>query len=209
MDNFVMIQAGDLIDNSIGVAFGLATLTSAACGQIVSDVAGTVSGGAVDAMASSLGLPSPGLTAEQLKLRRVRLVGTAGAATGVAFGCLLGMSCLYFMDLEKADRLKRQGELHTLYATLMEEGHKLIGAQHCSLFLLTRSSLTAMQSPSDKVKRAFTGEDVSYAASGEPIHLTSMGWRGKEPSVDELQRTFQVLDKSRSGTVDEGQLLRR
>lgn len=35
MDNFVMISAGDLIDNTLGVKFGLATLTAAACGQVV------------------------------------------------------------------------------------------------------------------------------------------------------------------------------
>ena len=36
MDNLVMIQAGEAIDSTIGVAFGLATMTSAAFGQIVS-----------------------------------------------------------------------------------------------------------------------------------------------------------------------------
>lgn len=35
MDNFVMLTAGDLIDNTLGVKFGLATLTAAACGQVV------------------------------------------------------------------------------------------------------------------------------------------------------------------------------
>ncbi|CAN0299735.1 unnamed protein product, partial [Hapterophycus canaliculatus] len=35
MDNFVMLTAGDIIDNTFGVKFGLATLTAAACGQVV------------------------------------------------------------------------------------------------------------------------------------------------------------------------------
>lgn len=30
-----MLTAGDLIDNTFGVKFGLATLTAAACGQVV------------------------------------------------------------------------------------------------------------------------------------------------------------------------------
>mmetsp|Transcript_11351 Transcript_11351/g.24078 ORF Transcript_11351/g.24078 Transcript_11351/m.24078 type:complete len:229 (+) Transcript_11351:90-776(+) len=38
MDNFIMIQAGGLIDSTLGVKFGLATLTAAAMGQVVSDV---------------------------------------------------------------------------------------------------------------------------------------------------------------------------
>lgn len=37
MDNFVMISAGDLIDSTLGVKLGLATLTAAACGQVVSE----------------------------------------------------------------------------------------------------------------------------------------------------------------------------
>lgn len=33
-----MLSAGDLIDNTLGVQFGLATLTAAACGQVVRDM---------------------------------------------------------------------------------------------------------------------------------------------------------------------------
>ena len=135
MDNLVMIAAGDMIDNTIGVTFGLATLTSAACGQIVSDVSGTLSSGVVEAMAAGLGLPRPQFTEAQLSHPRVRVWGTAGAVFGVALGCVLGMSSLLFMDLEKSERLKKQRELRTLYATLMQEGHDLIGAQHTALFL--------------------------------------------------------------------------
>ena len=182
MRNLVMIQAGDLIDNSIGVAFGLATLTSAAYGQIVSDVCGTVSSGFVEALAAKLGLPRAGLTMEQLSLRRVQVAGTTGAVIGVAIGCLLGMSCLFVMDLEKSERLKKQRELRTLYSVLMEEGHNLIGAQHCALFLV----------------------DKTPSADGH-TYLTSMGWKGVEPTNDELQRTFNRYDKDGSGfvTVDE------
>ena len=183
IDNLVMIQAGDMIDNTIGVTFGLATLTSAAYGQIVSDVAGTVSSGTVEALASSLGLPRAGLTLEQLRLSNVRFAGMAGAVVGVATGCLLGMGCLLFMDLDKSERLKRQGELRTLYKTLMEEGHELIGAQHCALFLL----------------------DEQASDDGE-LYLTSMGWQGKQPTKDELERTFRAYDTDHSGRVDKVQL---
>lgn len=62
MDNLVMIQAGDMIDNTIGVTFGLATLTSAAYGQIVSDVSGTLSSGVVANLFERLGLPRAELT---------------------------------------------------------------------------------------------------------------------------------------------------
>lgn len=40
-----MIQAGDLIDQTIGVTLGLTTLAAAACGQVVSDFTGVTFGG--------------------------------------------------------------------------------------------------------------------------------------------------------------------
>ena len=45
MDNFIMIQAGDAIDNHFGAALGIATLTAAAFGQVFSDVSGVLFGG--------------------------------------------------------------------------------------------------------------------------------------------------------------------
>jgi hypothetical protein len=43
----------------------------------------------------------------------------------VVLGCLLGMTSLLFMDLDKNERLKKQRELRTLFATLMEAGYRL------------------------------------------------------------------------------------
>jgi hypothetical protein len=60
--------------------------------------------GTVEAAAAKLGLPPSTITATQAQLKRVKLVTTASSAVGVVIGCLLGMSCLLFMDLEKADR---------------------------------------------------------------------------------------------------------
>ena len=56
MDNTVMIQAGDLIDQTIGVTMGFSTLTACAFGQVFSDVSGVVFGGTVEAAALKLGL---------------------------------------------------------------------------------------------------------------------------------------------------------
>ena len=61
--------AGDLIDNTIGVSFGFAALTSAAFGQIFSDVSGICFGGVVETAANRLGLGESGITANQEKLR--------------------------------------------------------------------------------------------------------------------------------------------
>jgi hypothetical protein len=96
MDNFVMIQAGGYIDSTIGVRFGMATLTAAAMGQVVSDVSGVVFGGYLERWMSPWIKPSS-LTSIQQQLPivgRIRLVGAVG---GVIVGCMLGASSLYFV----------------------------------------------------------------------------------------------------------------
>jgi len=103
---------------------------------------------------------------------------------GVALGCMLGMVSLLFMDLEKAERMKRQRELRTLYTALMENGHNVIGARHCALFLC----------------------DEGWDPAGSPIYLTSMGWKGIEPTRAELERAFRAADVDSSGFVSAAQL---
>jgi hypothetical protein len=41
---------GDFIDTTIGVIFGLSTLSAAALGQVVSDVSGVFFGGTIEAL---------------------------------------------------------------------------------------------------------------------------------------------------------------
>jgi putative methionine-R-sulfoxide reductase with GAF domain len=135
MDNIVMIQAGDLIDNSIGVTFGLSTLTAAGFGQCVSDVAGFTSGGIVDAAVSKLNLPTHGLTQAQLGLRSARIYHTAGGCVGVVAGCLLGMCSLFFMDTDKKERERKAKELKTIFETVTRDGSKLVRADRCSLWM--------------------------------------------------------------------------
>mmetsp|Transcript_68252 Transcript_68252/g.189532 ORF Transcript_68252/g.189532 Transcript_68252/m.189532 type:complete len:395 (-) Transcript_68252:125-1309(-) len=136
MDNLVMIQAGDLIDNTIGVTLGFAALTSAAFGQIFSDVSGICFGGMVEAAAARMGLASSGITAAQEKLRGVRVLSTVSAACGVVVGCLLGMTSLLFMDLGAADRKKMQEELRPLFETMMCDGANSVGAESCTLWIV-------------------------------------------------------------------------
>lgn len=74
----------------------------------VSDVCGVCFGGTVEAFATKMGLPSPDLTMRQRGLRVSRLAATFGAASGVVFGCILGMGTLLFMDTTHAEREKKQ-----------------------------------------------------------------------------------------------------
>ena len=103
MDNFVMIQAGGYIDSTIGVQLGLATLTAAAMGQVVSDVSGVLFGGSLERMLSPY-IKSPQLTAAQLRLPLVARLRLAGAVCGVIVGCLLGATSLYFVLDESSAR---------------------------------------------------------------------------------------------------------
>jgi len=94
MDNFVMITAGQAIDNSLGVQMGLATMTAAAMGQVVSDVSGVMFG---DTLARLFKVSSAQLSASQRKLAAVHRLRLAGAVLGVIAGCTLGATALYIV----------------------------------------------------------------------------------------------------------------
>jgi putative methionine-R-sulfoxide reductase with GAF domain len=136
MDNLVMIQAGDAIDMSLGVAFGLSTLTAAGFGQCFSDVAGLTCGGVVDATVARLNLPHHNLSLPQLDLRVSRIYRTVGGCFGVVLGCLLGMSCLFFMDTAKSDRAKKAKELQSIFESIMDKGHTLVDCDRATLWML-------------------------------------------------------------------------
>lgn len=178
MDNFVMIQAGDLIDNTIGVSLGLATLTAAACGQVFSDVSGVLFGGVIERIAEKLGLPASGLTTEQLQLRFVKYVGLAGAVAGVTCGCLLGMTSLFFMDLEKAERMKRLAQLETLFDTVMSHGRNTVKAEWCALWLV----------------------------EGDGTKVSTHARMGKTPSRKGLVEAFELWDTDRDGLISRDEI---
>lgn len=113
---------------SIGVAFGLSTLTAAGFGQCVSDVAGLTCGGIVDATVAKMGLPQHKLNPAQLDMKKTRTIHTLGGCVGVVIGCLLGMSCLLFMDTGRADRAKKAKELQSIFESIVEEGHEICNA---------------------------------------------------------------------------------
>lgn len=136
MDNLVMITAGEAIDQTFGVALGISTMMAAGFGQCFSDVAGNLSGGMVDAACTRLKLPHHGLTEGQLDLRISRIYSTLGACVGVVTGCLLGMSCLIFMDTDAADRARRAKELESIFHHVMTEGGTIFEAERASLFML-------------------------------------------------------------------------
>ena len=74
-DNAILIWAGDVIDQNLGVVFGISTLCAAAIGNIISDIAGVGLGAYIeDFCATKLRLPKANLTNAQRRLRSVRMV---------------------------------------------------------------------------------------------------------------------------------------
>jgi len=135
MDNTIMIHAGDYIDNTFGLTFGLATLAAASCGQVFSDSFGVLFGNYIDACASKLGMKSPNVTSGQRGLTSFRLATTGGSLIGVILGCLFGMVNLLFLDLGRKERLERQRELDDIFNIVMKKGPDMFDCECLSLFL--------------------------------------------------------------------------
>lgn len=89
MDNLVLLLAGSYIDATVGATLGLATLTAAAAGQVVSDVSGVLCGGTLERVLGRT-IPVVELTAAQRKLPLARNVALMGAVGGVVVGCVAG-----------------------------------------------------------------------------------------------------------------------
>jgi len=111
LDNAIMIVAGDVIDNSIGVFLGISTLAAAGLGNLISDVAGIGAGGFIEASSKRLGLQDPNLSLKQLASRKVKLVQLLATTVGIIIGCVLGMFPLLFIDTD--DR-----QIHEVFSLL-------------------------------------------------------------------------------------------
>ena len=136
MDNAILILAGDAIDNSLGVIFGISTLCAAALGNIISDVAGVGLGTVIEDFCARLGIPQPNLTQAQRQLRSVRFTGQFGCAFGLIVGCVIGMFPLLFLDAEKAEKAKDEQHLDGMFKDMVTEAKELIGAEYTGLFLV-------------------------------------------------------------------------
>ena len=109
-DNAIMLTAGEGIESSLGVAFGITTLAAAGLGNLISDVVGLGLADTIEAHARRLGVSEPALTTEQLRLPVMRATRTAGAVVGVSIGCLLGMVPLFFFEEKKTCCEKEDGK---------------------------------------------------------------------------------------------------
>ena len=157
MDNFIMIVAGDAIDNAFGVTFGITTLTAAAFGQVASDVSGVLFGGVVERFCTKfLGIRAPILTAAQRLLPVCKNTILGGSAVGVFIGCMMGASTLLFIDLNKRDDEKKVQELDVILRAVMSHGDEMFESERCGVFFV------------DEEKREMWSKYVSVG-SGESL----------------------------------------
>merc|ERR1719347_212303 len=107
LDNFIMIMAGEYIDLTLGAKLGISTMAAAALGNTMSDMMGIGSAWYVESWADRLGAHPPDLTPEQLEMPSSRICANLGRCLGVAFGCLLGMFPLLFIDTSETEEEKK------------------------------------------------------------------------------------------------------
>jgi hypothetical protein len=89
-----MLQAGSAIDNTLGVQLGLATMTAAALGQVVSDTCGVLFGGTLERL---MVIQPAKLTDAQQRLAVIPRLRLASAVVGVIIGCTLGACTIFFL----------------------------------------------------------------------------------------------------------------
>jgi len=106
VDQTVMIQAGNMIDCTFGVTFGLSTLTAAAVGGLISNLSGVIFGGTLENLAKAWGLQSSNLTSQQRNLTFVKRNRLLSQAAGILLGCCLGLLNILFIDTDKSQSLK-------------------------------------------------------------------------------------------------------
>ena len=150
-----MIQAGQYIDTTLGVKLGLATMTAAACGQVVSDVSGVLFGGTVEAFINRW-MPNPiaaTLSTAQRQSFWGRYASLSGAVIGVTMGCALGALTLFFVDLEARDRIQRAAQFKEVLTDMTQQTasfpcrqvvvHVAVGSHHVDWRSLNQEGKTS------------------------------------------------------------------
>lgn len=202
MDQTVMIQAGNAIDCTIGVLFGLSTLSAAAIGQICSDASGVVFGGTVERLAHAAGLPSANLTAAQSKLPIVTRTTWAGGLFGIIMGCTIGLVNLLFIDTSRSSTLKLQA---------LNEGQDFEFTVEASNALRPDATALTVQGPDvDGVLASMTTalskqgcSIVEISAKRAPAKDGSMGLPTNSGAINDI---FYVVDRKTGAPFDDDQL---
>ena len=104
-DNLIMVLAGDAIDKTLGITLGLSALAAAGFGNALSDVAGVFLSGRIETISGGL-IQKPRLTRAQAQSSLVTRTMAGSSAFGIAFGCILGMFPLLFINSQNKENAK-------------------------------------------------------------------------------------------------------
>lgn len=198
MDNFIMIQAGGYIDSTLGVKFGLATLTAAAMGQVVSDVSGVLFGSTVDNAITRAGLLKPSqMTYAQRRLPLTQRVSLAGAVVGVITGCGLGATSLFFVpDHKQSEAEQHLDKLKEILLNMLRADD--IECDECIVYL-AESTLTSLGNDGHD----FDGvTEISSNSDEKKIYLQSMNNNSSLSSQQCAQNGNSVVVVSNSSSSD-------
>jgi len=142
LDNSLMLLFGDQIEQTFCLKAGFSTMTAAALGNALSDVAGVFMSARVEGVAQRLGFAAPSVgegwrTSPQF----VRWKAT-GAAVGVFVGCLLGMWPLAFYDKKKVEDARLAETRKELFAVTIRRLCEVVNAKNGCLMLVDQKSNT-------------------------------------------------------------------
>lgn len=115
-DNLIMVIAGDAIDKTLGIAFGFTAMAAAGLGNTFSDVVGVFLSGRIEALSGGF-IRAPRLTRAQAASSLVKRTMAGSSAFGIAFGCLLGMFPLLFIDSKRTEDTKSLKQVFDLADT--------------------------------------------------------------------------------------------
>eukprot|EP00854_Cymbomonas_tetramitiformis_P014775 gene14775-17461_t len=173
VDNLIMILAGEYIDMTIGLAFGLSTMAAAGLGNTLSDVAGVGLGGTVSMLVDKLGLPKPNFTRLQEGLPRVRFYAALGQSIGITIGCIIGMFPLLFIT--GTDEERKQAELESMLDALVSDLHVLLGADHSRFWLADRGKNVYRSVDSKASFPLHEGVPGEVFSSGKLLNISASG----------------------------------
>lgn len=140
LDNFLMILCGELIDNSLCVAFNFSTMAAAAIGNTISDAAGIFSGGAVENLARKAGVEEPPMTAEQRLHTTTKRWQYSGQLIGIVTGCTLGCCPLLWMDPNEGVRQRQEKEREEVFESVITKVREILQAEALSLLFVDEAS---------------------------------------------------------------------
>jgi hypothetical protein len=136
LDNSLMLLFGDQIEQTFCLRVGFSTMTAAALGNTLSDVAGVFMSARVEAVAGKLGFAAPALTEALRTSKKFVKARASGAAVGVFIGCLLGMWPLMFYDKKKVEEARLAESRREIFAVTVKKLCDVLKAKNGCLMLV-------------------------------------------------------------------------